>query len=119
MKYHSSISKIVAAALLLAVAPMGRAQSADERTPRELEGVGIEEHLGAFVPLATVFTGEDGKPVAHVHTVLGRPDASTIGGHLLQAHVRPTLEVVLVQSPAYLRRIMNPEAGLPLIEPQA
>ncbi len=62
---------------------------------------------------------KDGKPVAHVHAVLGRPDAATIGGHLLQAHVRPTLEVVLVQSPAYLRRVMNPAAGLPLIEPHA
>ena len=61
---------------------------------------------------------KDRDPVVHVHAVLGRPDASTLGGHLLEARVRPTLEVVLVPSPAYLRRVMDPEAGLPLIEPE-
>ena len=37
------------------------------------------------------------------------------GGHLLEAHVWPTLEVVLTQSPAHLRRKVDPETGLPLI----
>jgi predicted DNA-binding protein with PD1-like motif len=59
-----------------------------------------------------------GAPVAHVHVALGRADASTVGGHLLEARVRPTLEVILVQSPAYLQRVMNREVGLPLIEPR-
>ena len=37
------------------------------------------------------------------------------GGHLLEAHVRPTLEVLLTESPAHLRRRHDPESGLSLI----
>jgi protein SCO1/2 len=33
-------------------------------TPRELEGVGVDEHLGRPVDLGLAFTGEDGNPVA-------------------------------------------------------
>ena len=38
-----------------------------------------------------------------------------VGGHLLAGHVRPTLEVVLMQSPANLRREFDPESGIALI----
>lgn len=51
----------------------------------------------------------------HAHVVLGRRDGSTLGGHLLEARVRPTLEVMLVDSPAYLRRVCDPESGIALI----
>ena len=40
------------------------AQSPDERTPRELEGVSITEHLGQKVDLNLTFIGEDGYPHA-------------------------------------------------------
>ena|SRR5438105_2709123 len=51
----------------------------------------------------------------HAHAVLGRRDGSTVGGHLLQAQVRPTLEVLLVDSPSYLQRERDPVSGLALI----
>ncbi len=38
------------------------------------------------------------------------------GGHLMEAHVRPTLEVILVESPNFLQRTMDPESGLALID---
>jgi uncharacterized protein len=57
----------------------------------------------------------DGKPTVHAHVVVGRADGSTRGGHLLHGHVRPTLEVVLVESPAHLRKRHDPESGLALI----
>lgn len=59
---------------------------------------------------------DEGKPKLHLHTVLGRRDGSTVGGHLLEATVRPTLEVVLVESPGYLRRVCDPRFGLALID---
>lgn len=59
---------------------------------------------------------DDQKPKLHAHVVLGRRDASTIGGHLLEATVRPTLEVLLVESPGYLRRVCDKETGLALID---
>ena len=56
------------------------------------------------------------QPKVHAHVVLGRRDGTTIGGHLLQATVRPTLEVLLVESPGYLRKTCDPETGLALID---
>lgn len=55
------------------------------------------------------------KPKVHAHVVLGRRDGSTIGGHLLEAKVRPTLEVIAVDSPSYLRRACDPVSGIALI----
>jgi predicted DNA-binding protein with PD1-like motif len=58
---------------------------------------------------------QDGEPKVHAHVVLGRSDGSTRGGHLLEAHVRPTLEVMLVESPAHLTKEHDPASGLALI----
>src|SRR2546421_6392021 len=58
----------------------------------------------------------ENKPALHAHVVLGRSDGSTIGGHLIKATVRPTLEVILTESPSYLEKKMNSESGLPLID---
>mgnify|MGYP001128852489 CR=1 FL=1 len=58
---------------------------------------------------------KDDEPALHAHVVLGRSDGSTLGGHLMEAHARPTLEVVLVESPAHLRKEHDPESGLALI----
>jgi uncharacterized protein len=33
--------------------------------------------------------------------------------------VRPTLEVILTESPAHLRKRLDPESGLALIDPRA
>ncbi len=59
------------------------------------------------------FEGERHK--LHAHVVLGRRDTSTCGGHLLAARVRPTLEVILTESPNYLRREHDAASGLALI----
>jgi protein SCO1/2 len=49
------------AALLAAAAPVC-AQLPSHQTPRELEGVGIEERLGQKIDLSLEFIGEDGYP---------------------------------------------------------
>jgi uncharacterized protein len=56
------------------------------------------------------------EPIVHAHAVVGRSDGSARAGHLLEAHVRPTLEVVLTQSPRNLRRRMDDATGLPLLD---
>jgi len=56
-----------------------------------------------------------GKPKVHAHVVVGKSDGSAHGGHLVEAHVRPTLEVVLTESPRHLHRRHDPESGLALI----
>jgi uncharacterized protein len=55
------------------------------------------------------------EPKIHAHVIVGRADGSTLGGHVLAAHVWPTLELVLVEAPAHLRRASDPETGLALI----
>jgi uncharacterized protein len=60
-------------------------------------------------------TINDAKPNIHAHVVFGRRDGSTCGGHLIEAEVRPTLEVILTESPAHLERRFDCEAGLPLV----
>jgi uncharacterized protein len=52
----------------------------------------------------------------HAHAVLGKADGSTIGGHILEAHVWPTLEVMVEESPKHLVRKTDPETGLALLD---
>jgi len=58
---------------------------------------------------------ENREPKIHAHAVLGLVDGTTRGGHMLEAHVRPTLELILIESPAHLKRRFDPAAGLALI----
>lgn len=58
---------------------------------------------------------DKGEPKIHAHTVLGHRNGSVVGGHLMEGHVRPTLELMLEESPAELQREFDEESGLPLI----
>lgn len=59
---------------------------------------------------------EGTRPKVHAHVVLGLRDGSARGGHLLEGHVRPTLEVMITESPSYLARAYDAESGLALIK---
>ena len=52
----------------------------------------------------------------HAHVVLGKEDGTAHGGHLMKAIVHPTLEIILNESPAYLKREMDEKSGIPLIK---
>lgn len=58
---------------------------------------------------------KEGEPKLHAHVVLGRSDGTTLGGHLIEAHVRPTLEVIVTESPKHLQKQTDDETGLALI----
>lgn len=58
----------------------------------------------------------DGKPKIHAHAVLARRGGATVGGHFLEGHVRPTLEVILTQSPKHLERKFDQASGIALIQ---
>src|ERR1700691_4998733 len=57
------------------------------------------------------------KPVVHTHMVVGSPDGSTRAGHLLEAYVSPTLEVMVTVDPVALPKRFDPETDLTLIDP--
>ena len=58
---------------------------------------------------------DNGDPKLHTHIVIGKADGTAHGGHLLEGHVRPILEVILVESPSHLHRKIDKETGLALI----
>lgn len=59
---------------------------------------------------------KDGEAKLHPHVVVGKRDGTAHGGHLLEGHVRPTLEVMITETPAHVRRRTDPATGLPLID---
>lgn len=77
----------------------------------------IPEQVEVASFIGDVALTPNGKPGLHVHAVLGRRDGTALAGHLVEAHVRPTLEVILTESPRHLRKVQDPESGLALIRP--
>jgi uncharacterized protein len=87
----------------------------DARNYRRIE-VSEQVELLSLVGDITLADPTGSEPRIHAHVVLGRRDGSTVGGHLLEARVRPTLEVVVSDAPATLRRRHDPSTGLALID---
>ncbi len=82
---------------------------------REYLKIPVDEQLECVSLIGDIALGEDG-PQIHAHLVVGKRDGSVLGGHLMKAHVRPTLELVLSEAPAHLHRVADPESGLALIK---
>src|SRR5207248_10005479 len=59
----------------------------------------------------------DDQPFFHVHIALGLRDGAARGGHLFEATVRPTVELVLTTYSRSVQRKIDPDTGLPLLEP--
>lgn len=81
---------------------------------KEYLRIPIREQVEVLSLVGDVAIGDKG-PKIHAHVVLGKRDGSAHGGHLLEARVRPTLEVVLTESPAVLVREHDAASGLALI----
>ena len=60
----------------------------------------------------------NGKPIVHMHAVLGRRDGSTVGGHVWELNVNPTIEVFLTANTTPLAKRADPASGLKLIDPK-
>jgi len=59
---------------------------------------------------------KDGEPQVHAHVVVGCSDGTAHGGHLLEARVRPTCELILTESPTHLQKKLDPASGIALIQ---
>jgi predicted DNA-binding protein with PD1-like motif len=59
----------------------------------------------------------NGNPVVHAHLVLGRKDGSTVGGHMWEAHVNPTVEVFVTTHETRLEKVPDNASGMKLIDP--
>jgi hypothetical protein len=87
-------------------------------TTKQYRNISIAEQV-EVLSLVGDITLESGKPKVHAHVVVGKADATAHGGHLVEGLVRPTLEVLMTETPAHLRRRFDPQSGLALIDPAA
>src|SRR5437588_7031499 len=85
---------------------------------RQYRQIAIDEQVEVLSLVGDV-TVEKGKPKVHAHVVLGKADATAHGGHLIEASVRPTLEIVVTETPRPLHRRFDPASGVALIDPAA
>src|SRR6195952_6028579 len=58
---------------------------------KDYRKIPVREQVEVVSFVGDVAQGPDGKPALHVHAVVSRSDGTAMGGHLLDAHVRPTL----------------------------
>lgn len=85
----------------------------NSKSYRRISVDGQSEVLSAIGDIAIA---DGGKPILHIHAVLGLSDGQTRGGHLMEGFVQPTLEAIIVESPSYLRRTKREELGIALID---
>jgi predicted DNA-binding protein with PD1-like motif len=85
-------------------------------TEKKYRSIPVDEQCEVLSLIGDIAAGDDGKPSLHVHAVVGLSDGTTRGGHLLEAAVRPTLEVTVVESAAHLKRKKRADLGLALID---
>ncbi|WP_222101811.1 PPC domain-containing DNA-binding protein [Jannaschia seosinensis] len=85
-----------------------------DTTREDYDRIHLDEQV-EVVSLVGNFATEDGAARLHPHVVVSRRDGTAWGGHLLEAHVRPTLEVIVTELPEELQRRADPETGLPLL----
>jgi predicted DNA-binding protein with PD1-like motif len=85
----------------------------EKKTYKKIE---VAQQCEVLSAIGDVAVGDDGKASLHVHVVLGLSDGTTRGGHLLEGKVRPTLEVVMTDTPAKLRRKKRADIGIALID---
>jgi hypothetical protein len=86
-----------------------------DRQRREYDRIPVDEQVEVLALTGDVTLSNDGVQL-HAHVVVGKRDGTAHGGHLLEAHVWPTLELMLTESPAHLRRTGDAASGLALID---
>ena len=86
-----------------------------DRVTKQYRRIPVDEQCEVLSLLGDVAEGEEG-PIVHIHVVLGLSDGTTRGGHLLEGRVFPTLEVMVTETPAMLRKVFRPDIGAALID---
>ena len=85
-----------------------------ELDKKQYKNIPVHEQVEVLSLLGDIAL-EKGEPKLHAHVVVGMPDGTARGGHLIKGIVRPTLEVILTEAPQHLRREFDEASGLALI----
>src|SRR5207302_6582352 len=83
---------------------------------KQYRHVEIDEQVEVLSLIGDIMIERD-LPKVHGHVVLGKSDATAHGGHFVEGRVRPTLEVIITESPRHLHRSFDPVSKLALIDP--
>jgi uncharacterized protein len=83
---------------------------------KRYQPIPVEEQVEVASLVGDIAIGPDRQPSVHVHAVLGRRDGTALAGHLQEGRVRPTLEIIVTESPAHLCKVKDAESGLALIK---
>ena len=83
---------------------------------KQYRDIPVDEQVEVASLIGDIGEDEHGKPAVHIHLVVGRRDGSALAGHLKTGRVRPTLELIVTESPAHLCRRKDAETGLNLID---
>src|ERR1700743_206641 len=83
---------------------------------KKYQPIPIPQQVEVITLVGDIAENDKGEPDLHAHTVLGLSDGSTRGGHLLEGHVRPTLEVTITETQGHLVRRKKPDLGIALID---
>jgi predicted DNA-binding protein with PD1-like motif len=86
---------------------------------KKYDDIPVSEQVEVASLMGDVAESPDGNPSLHIHLVVARRDGTAMAGHLGKGHVRPTLEVILTESPIHLRKRKDDESGLALIQPES
>lgn len=86
-----------------------------DRNSRDYQPIEIDEQV-ELLSLVGNLARKDGTAKLHAHVIVGKRDGSAHGGHLLQAQVWPTLEIIVIETPAHLQRSLDNETGLALLD---
>lgn len=81
---------------------------------KDYKRIAISEQVEALSLMGDIAL-EEGEPKIHAHLVVGTSTGAAYGGYLLEARVRPTLEVIVTESPRHLYREFDPGSGLALL----
>lgn len=82
---------------------------------KQYRRIPVAEQVEVGSLIGDVAEGPSGETALHIHLVVGKCDGTAMAGHLGEAHVRPTLEIIVTETPAHLRKKKDPETGLALI----
>ncbi|HMF58654.1 MAG TPA: PPC domain-containing DNA-binding protein [Pyrinomonadaceae bacterium] len=86
-----------------------------DRERKDYQKIPVNEQVEALSLVGNIARYENELKI-HAHVVVSKQDGTAHGGHLFEAHVRPTLELFLTELAQPLNRRMNEEAGIPLID---
>ena len=70
---------------------------------KKYQPIEVGEQVEVASLIGDIAIGPDGTSSIHAHAVLGKRNGAAVAGHLQKALVRPTLEIIVTESPGHLQ----------------